>query len=186
MALVILQTPPLSPEQKQRIGERILQGLHAEGLPASQTVVLFQPERSDLYLEGGLLVEAIRSAPELVPQVSAPEPFRTPELEPAAPARRRSRGEQQEYLQRLVGVLQRERAVTSFQAQAALGLKDDPTAASLLRALFKTLEDEGLIRKEGQRRGTRYLWAGEEDGGSVMPAPRLVKRDDDEDGAGEA
>lgn len=186
MALVILQTPPLTPEQKQRIGERVLQGLHAEGLPASQTVILFQPERSDLYLEGGLLVEASRPASIPVPQPVAPEPFRTPELEPAAPARRRSRGEQQEYLHRLVGVLQRERSVTSFQAQAALGLKDDPTAASLLRNLFKSLEDEGLIRKEGQRRGTRYLWAGEEDGDVALPAPRLVKRDDDEGGAGEA
>ena len=56
MALVTLQTPPLTSEQKQRIGERILQALHAEGVPASQTVVLFQPESSDLYLEGGLLV----------------------------------------------------------------------------------------------------------------------------------
>lgn len=186
MALVILQAPPLTPEQKQRIGERILQALHAEGLPASQTVILFQPERSDLYLEGGLLVEAVRPAAAPLPQIAAPEAFRTPELEPAAPARRRSRSEQQDYLQRLVGVLQRERSVTSFQAQAALGLKDDPTAASLLRSLFKTLEDEGLIRKEGQRRGTRYLWSGEEDGDPVVPVPRLVKRDDGEDEAGEA
>lgn len=186
MALVILQTPPLTAEQKRRIGERILQGLHSEGLPASQTVVLFQPERSDVYLEGGLLVEAAPCAQVPPPPAADPEAFRVPELEPAAPARRRSRSEQQEYLQRLVGVLQRERSVTSFQAQAALGLKDDPAAASLLRSLFKSLEDEGLIRKEGQRRGTRYLWAGEEGPDPVLPSPRLVKRDDEEVEAGEA
>ena len=177
MALVTLQTPPLTPEQKQRIGERILQALHAEGVPASQTVVLFQPESSDLYLEGGLLVEAVRPAAETVVQ-EVREAFRMPALEPAAPARRRSRGEQQDYLQRLAEVLRRERSLTSFQAQAALGLKDDPSAASLLRNLFKSLEEDGLIRKEGQRRGTRYLWNGSESEEPVLPAPRLVKRED--------
>lgn len=178
MALVTLQTPPLNPEQKQRIGERILQALHAEGVSASQTVVLFQPETSDLYLEGGLLVEAVRPAMEPAAREASPA-FPTPVLEPAAPARRRSRGEQQAYLQRLAEVLRREGALTSFQAQAALGLKDDPGAATLLRNLFKALEDEGLIRKEGQRRGTRYLWNGPEGDDPILPAARLVKREDE-------
>ena len=73
MAMVVFQTPPLSADQKKRIGDRVLSALHHEGVPAASAVILFQAEQSDLYLDGGLFYEASRPA-----AVAAPRPSTRP------------------------------------------------------------------------------------------------------------
>lgn len=55
MPLVIIQASTLSSDQKIRIGDRIVECLHGEGIPASSVVVLFQADKSDVYLDGGLV-----------------------------------------------------------------------------------------------------------------------------------
>lgn len=175
MALVILRTPPLEREQKLRIGERVLQALHAEGVSASQVVVRFEVEEADLYLEGGLFVEGSRATPSLH-ALEAPSTLTMPSDVAMTTGRRPRTLERAAHRERLIEVLRRERSLTSFQAQSALGLRDDPGAAAFVRDLFKGLEEEGLVRKEGQRRGTRYFWSGPEDP-SPLPAPILVKRE---------
>lgn len=171
MALVVVQAPPLSADAKRRIGERILQALHDEKVPASQVVVLFQPERSDLYLEGGLLVEASPGAP-------APDPAPPPPARPPAPAAAMLAPSLDHPRERLVALLQEVGAVTSFQAQEHLGLKDDEQGAAILRRLFKGLEAQGRIVKQGQKRGMRYVWVeGQRPGDpEAPPAALLVKR----------
>ena len=72
MSLVIIQAPPLTAEQKKRIGDRLIESLHREGVPAASVVVLFQPDRSDIYLDGGLVYE-MEAAPRPVLETAARE-----------------------------------------------------------------------------------------------------------------
>ncbi len=65
---------------------------------------------------------------------------------------RHSHGEiKDDDLTRLLILLRKSRSLTSGEAQVATGL--DPT---VLRNLFKTLINQGLVYTEGQRRGMRY------------------------------
>ena len=61
MAIVIIQSPSLSADQKSRIGERVITALQQEGLSAGSVVVLFRPERGDIYLDGMLECRARHS-----------------------------------------------------------------------------------------------------------------------------
>lgn len=187
MAIVVIQAPPLSTEQKRRIGDRILGALHQEGIPASSSIVLFRPEDTDLYLDGGLLHEAPRPQPRPVPLPVPTEPVDEPKPAPftfltEAPERtkgRRSRAELADLKEKLVHALQSEGALSSFEAQARLGLKDDDGAPATLRRFFAELEEAGLITKQGQKRGTRYVWKGLVQAASPAPPPvRLVKKSD--------
>lgn len=188
MAIIVVQAPPLSAEQKRRIGDRILGALHAEGVPAAASIVLFRPEDADLYLDGGLLheiqaparpAEAPRAAER--PAEPAPEPARATldflPAETARPRTRRSKGDLDDLRERLVQSLQAEGALSSFEAQARLGLREDDGAPATLRRLFGALEAEGLIVKQGQKRGTRYVWKGAVQNASPagLPPVRLVK-----------
>jgi len=180
MPLVIIQAPPLSAAQKKRIGDRVIESLHGEGVPASSVVVLFQPDTSDIFLDGGLVYE-----------LSGPAPLATrPALEPAAklPAgplppeedykgkARRTKQDLLDLRNRLVSLLEAQGGLSSFKAQEDLGLKDCDWASATLRRLFGELEEEGLIAKQGQKRGTRYVWKGSAGHVPTTPGPRLVKR----------
>ena len=75
MAIVIIETPTLSAEQKSRVGERIITALQHEGITPGSVVVLFQPERGDIYLDG-LLIQSQASATAVVvpaPRIASPE-----------------------------------------------------------------------------------------------------------------
>ncbi len=193
MAMVVLRTPPLSPDQKKRIGDRILGALHHEGIPAASAVILFQAEDADLYLDGGLFYEAARpgSAPpppksQPVPAQAAEEPLEAPiSFLPAASAKprgRRSKSELSDLKDRLVQLLQMEGALSSFDAQTRLNLKDSDGAPATLRRFFTELEEEGFITKQGQKRGTRYVWKGiVQNSAPALPPVRLVKRAEDEE-----
>jgi hypothetical protein len=181
MPLVIIQTSPLSTDQKKRIGDRIIASLHSEGVPAASVVVLFQPDTSDVFLDGGLVHE-LKAAPQVVPQ-TAMEPvsfreapvFRSAEEAYKSKARR-NREELSELRKRLVSLLEDQGGLSSFKAQEDLGLKDCDWAPATLRRLFGELEQEGLIVKQGQKRGTRYVWAGLSANSTAQPVAKLVKR----------
>lgn len=183
MAIVIIQSPSLSPDQKSRIGERVITALQQEGLNPGSVVVLFRPERGDIYMDG-LLVQAQAPAAAPIPAPAAPKPAAVaPAPEPPAfkTKARRSKPELDNMKQNLMSILQDRGSLSSFEAQVALDLKDCDWAPATLRRLFTELEEEKLISKNGQKRGTRYVWKG------IVNTPRqgtpiikLVKAETDE------
>lgn len=184
MPLVIIQTLPLSAEQKKRIGDRVVESLHGEGVPASSVVVLFQPDKSDVYLDGGLVHEVHTEAPAPRPFSYDPSPREIPPAQIIGndfkQKNRRNRQELSDLRKQLTSALEAQGGLSSFQAQEALGLKECDWAPATLRRLFGELEAEGLIVKQGQKRGTRYVWKGRVTIPLVAPAARLVKRDAEE------
>ncbi|HEX4846008.1 MAG TPA: hypothetical protein VFV26_07275 [Geothrix sp.] len=183
MAIVIIQSPSLSPDQKSRIGERVITALQQEGMNPGSVVVLFRPERGDIYMDG-LLVQAQAPAAAPVPVPATPKAATVaPAPEPPAfkTKARRSKPELDDMKQNLMGILQDRGSLSSFEAQVALDLKDCDWAPATLRRLFTELEEEKLISKNGQKRGTRYVWRG------IVNTPRqgtpiikLVKAETDE------
>lgn len=182
MAIVIIQSPNLSADQKSRVGERVITALQQEGLPPGSVVVLFRPERGDIYLDG-LLVQAQTSAPVQaaappVPKPAAPAPVAAP---PAFKTKaRRSKPELEDLKGDLMRALQDKGSLSSFEAQVALDLKDCDWAPATLRRLFTELEEARLITKSGQKRGTRYVWKGIVNTPQSTPIVKLVKADTDE------
>src|SRR5512145_112750 len=162
MPLVTIQATRLSADQKKRIGDRLIEAFHREGIPASSVVILFGREELDILLDGGYLIEASRdSAPPALP--SRAEPEEAAEGEPMEEFKTRSRRTKTELTDLkalLVSKLQLQGALSSFQAQDELGLKDCEWAPATLRRFFSELEEEGVIIKQGQKRGTRYVWKG--------------------------
>ena len=190
MPLVHIKSPELSREQKKRIGDRIISAFHGEGFPSGSVVVLFEREVADLLLDGGLLFEAGVLSPEYrAPQapsvpVPAPLPLLLAPVEPSGASSRdnqkRSKTELVELKAELVSTLQAKGALSSFQAQIDLGLKACEWAPATLRRFFSELEEEGVISKQGQKRGTRYVWKGiTSQQAAVASIPLLVKRLED-------
>jgi len=196
MPLVHIKSAHLAKDQKQRIGDRIIDAFHGEGVPPSSVVVLFGREEEDILLEGGLLFEVDSPVLEAVAPKPASLPPPPPSLPPPAPAvdkeplpdfknkLRRSKLELVALKAQLIKALQLQGALSSFQAQEELGLKNCDWAPATLRRFFSELEAEGVILKQGQKRGTRYVWKGmSSQPVVVVPVPRLVKRAEDEVGA---
>jgi phenylpyruvate tautomerase PptA (4-oxalocrotonate tautomerase family) len=191
MPSVHIKTPRLSSEQKKRIGDRVIAALHGAGFAPGSVVVFFEREESDILLDGGLLFEVEPGTgpveppppPEPPPQKPAAAPA-PPRPEPAAvdfkSKPRRSKVELSDLKSHLVKILQDKGALSSFQAQEELGLKTCDWAPATLRRFFSELEDEGVIVKQGQKRGTRYVWKGTSHQPRPTPAARLVKRNDEE------
>ena len=184
MPLVHIKSPELSREQKKRIGDRIISAFHVEGFPSGSIVVLFERELTDLLLDGGLLFEAgVLGHLDPPPAPVASQPVAAPVAVPEAPdpvdykhKLRRSRAELLDLKAQLVAALQAKGALSSFQAQVDLGLKACDWAPATLRRFFAELEDEGVITKQGQKRGTRYVWKGiSTQPLSAPPVARLVK-----------
>ena len=183
MPSVHIKSPRLSTDQKKRIGDRVISALHNAGFSPGSVVVFFEPEEADMLLDGGLLFEAggkavAPSAPEPPPPpLPAPEP--APPPEPSAEFKnkpRRSKVELSDLKARLVKTLQFQGALSSFQAQEELGLKSCDWAPATLRRFFSELEEEGVVVKQGQKRGTRYVWKGTTHQTRSAPAAKLVKR----------
>ncbi|MCE1228363.1 MAG: 4-oxalocrotonate tautomerase family protein [Firmicutes bacterium] len=178
MPLVIIQTPALSPEQKKRIGDRVVESLHHEGVPAASVVVLFQTDKSDIYLDGGLVHE-VTEAPAREGASWTPTP--APMVLETTPKSRRKKSDFSDLRERLVELLHTQGELSSFDAQVGLGLRDVDGTPAALRKVFNDLEAENLVEKKGQKRGTRYVWKG-----TVAPpvgaSPILVKRTVSEEG----
>jgi hypothetical protein len=176
MAFVIIESPSLSSEQKARIGERVITALQHEGMAPGSVVVLFQPERGDIYVDG-LLIQTQAPIPVAVP---APPPPKAPAPEPEEAAdfkakARRSKPELDNLKGKLMKALEEKGSLSSFEAQEALKLKDCDWAPATLRRLFTELEETKLIVKKGQKRGTRYLWKGPASGPQSVASVKLVK-----------
>jgi predicted transcriptional regulator len=205
MPSVHIKSPRLSPDQKKRIGDKVISVLQGEGFFPGSVVVFFHRETADMLLDGGLLFEAeseaedapapIRAAPAApVPapvalkQAAAPTPVPPPlpepepELAAAEPdpeprgRQRRSKNELSDLKAQLVKTLQQHGVLSSFQAQEQLGLKSCDWAPATLRRFFSELEEEGVISKQGQKRGTRYVWKGTSHQTRSTPSAKLVKQ----------
>ena len=183
MSFITLKTPSLSAEQKKRLGDRILYALQQEGILPGTVVLRYEVEHGDLYTDG-TLVEAPRSAPPAPSPVFSLAAAR-PSEEPAPPRAeaapsykdkaRRNKKELEDIKGKLMDLLKRDSSLSSFDAQKKLKLEDCDWAPNTLRRLFSELIEEGLVRKEGEKRGTRYHWAGK--GKEDLPPARLVKGD---------
>jgi len=183
MAVVVIETPVLSADQKSRIGERVITALQHEGITPGSVVVLFRPERSDIYLDGLLIqsqplpVAAAPISPALKTATPAPAPEAVVDFKTKA---RRSKPELEDIKQKLMDVLRDKGSLSSFEAQGDLNLKECDWAPSTLRRLFTELEDAKLIVKSGQKRGTRYVWKGIANAAQTTPPAKLVKAEADE------
>jgi hypothetical protein len=177
MAVVVIESPNLSPDQKSRIGERVITALQQEGMAPGSIVVLFRPERGDIYVDGLLVQTQVPTpvaSPVAVPKSPAPVP--APAAAPAFKTKaRRSKPELEVMKQQLMNALQDKGSLSSFEAQVALDLKECDWAPATLRRLFTELEEAKLIAKNGQKRGTRYVWKGAASTTHVPPAVKLVK-----------
>jgi hypothetical protein len=172
MAVVVIHSPSLSVEAKKSIGDQVMTALHNEGIPASTVIVLFKVEQADLYLDGGVLIEARHAVPTVSPAVHTRSPIqpetaalnflpqRSSEAEGFKTRARRTKQELGELKTRLITLLHEKGGLSSFDAQKELGLQDCDWAPATLRRFFSDLETEGLIKKEGQKRGTRYVLLG--------------------------
>lgn len=185
MALVTIQAPHLSKDQKKRIGDSVIEILHREGIAPSSIVVFFRREDADIVLDGGLLVEAEADPPGLPAPAASSEEYRSAAPVSFLPApsqdyrnrARRNRVELGDLKAKLQQALQTQGALSSFQAQEVLDLKDCAWAPATLRRFFSEMEAEGLISKQGQKRGTRYVWNGiTTQLKPAAPAAKLVKK----------
>jgi hypothetical protein len=189
MPSVHIKSPRLSTDQKKRIGDRVITAFHNEGFTPSSVVVFFEREEADILLDGGLLFE-VQSPPRQEAPEPEPEPVALqvpPAAMPPPPAAlapvvdfksklRRSKNELSDLKAQLVKTLQLKGALSSFQAQEDLGLKTCDWAPATLRRFFSEMEDEGVISKQGQKRGTRYVWKGTSHQARSTPGAKLVKR----------
>ena len=185
MAIVTIEPPRLNSDQKVRIGDKILQALSQEGVLASSVVVLFHPERGDMYLDQHLFqTQAEAAAPATAKSAPAAAAAPAPAESEASPSykikARRTQAELEGIKQDLMGALRQRGSLNSFEAQESLGLKDCDWAPATLRRMFTELEEASLVGKIGQKRGTRYLWTGPADDGASLPPAILVKAETDE------
>lgn len=184
MSVVIIEAPNLGPEQKTRIGERVITALQHEGINPGSVVVMFRPEGGDMYLDGYLVQAQTAPAPPAPAPVAPATPKAAAPADPPADKgfktkARRSKPELQDMKQQLMQALQEKGSLSSFEAQVTLDLKDCDWAPATLRRLFTDLEEAQLIVKSGQKRGTRYLWNGLVNAPQNPPAVKLVKAEGD-------
>ncbi|HXC16520.1 MAG TPA: hypothetical protein VNV60_03665 [Holophagaceae bacterium] len=182
MAFITLKTPALSGEQKKRLGDRILYALQQEGIAPGTVVLRYEIENADLYMDGSL-VESPRPAPVAVQApvfslaatriTEEPAEREEPHHADYKTKARRNKKELEGIKDKLVDLLKRDGSLSSFDAQKKLKLDDCDWAPNTLRRLFSELIESGEVRKEGEKRGTRYHWAakGKED----LPPAKLVK-----------
>jgi hypothetical protein len=190
MAIVTIQASALSNAQKKRIGERVLDSLHREGIPASSIVVLFRHEDTDIFLDGGLLFETRQhhqAAPAAVASAhvsTAPaKPASTFIKEPTVKATvvRKPIPEYSEVKEKVRSMLLDHGGLSSFQAQSGLDLKGYDGASAILRRVFAELEAEGIVEKQGQKRGTRYVLKGITSAAPQQSAPVILVKSDKSD-----
>lgn len=179
MPLIVIESSNLSPDQEARIGDRIINALQQEGMAPSSVVVMFRPERGDLYVDGQLFLgQAARPMPTapVAPRVVPAEPVAVPMAIRAKG--RLTKAESEDLKKKLTQALQEKGSLSSFEAQVALDLKDCDWAPGTLRRLFTELEEAKFITKSGQKRGTRYVWRGIVNAPQSTPAVKLVKADE--------
>ena len=180
MAIITLQVPSLTRDQKKKLGNEILFALQNMGIAPASTILVFKPLIEDVFMDG-LLVEA--PAPVAAP-IPAPVAVTFEAALPPAPEAPRKGGrlkksEKDDLRSQLLNELRNRGSLSSFEAQEALGMKDQDGSPATLRRLFSELEEEGLILKTGQKRGTRYTLKGvleaQKDAERPAPPVKLIK-----------
>jgi hypothetical protein len=153
MALVIIESPSLTAQQKANLGRVISDALKEEGI--AHAVVTFQPERGDIYVDGVLVQD--KEEDEVI-TLNVPKRAKVTIMDTTTPAKktRRSRAELESLKKRLFNLLQEKKSVSSLEAVTALNIRDCPWAPATLRRLFGELEEAKLVNVTGQKRGTRY------------------------------
>jgi hypothetical protein len=147
MALVIIATTtPLTPTQQERINTVVSATLKGEGITTTQA--------SFLLIESETIPETVTLNAEGTPTAETTEDFKA--------KTRRSRQELEDLKQKLIDLLHTKGSLSSFEAQDKLGLSECDWAPATLRRLFGQMEDEKIITKSGQKRGTRYFMVKEE------------------------
>ena len=178
MAIITLQVPSLTRDQKKKLGNEILFALQNLGIPPASTILVYKPLVEDVFMDG-LLVEAPAPAQPALP-AALPVVFEAalpPAPEPPRKGGRLKKSEKEDLRSQLLNELRNRGSLSSFEAQEALGLKEQDGAPATLRRLFSELEEEGLILKTGQKRGTRYTLKGvlEAQKDADRPAVKLTK-----------
>ncbi|MDR0499257.1 MAG: hypothetical protein LBH03_05950 [Holophagales bacterium] len=192
MAIVTIQASALSNAQKKRVGERVLDSLHREGIPASSIVVLFRNEDTDIFLDGGLLFEtkphvqavSVTASAPVSPVSAAPAkaaPTFTKEPAVTTTVVRKPIPEYLEVKEKVRSMLLDHGGLSSFQAQSGLDLKGYDGASAMLRRVFAELEAEGIVEKQGQKRGTRYVLKGITSAPPQQSTPVILVKQDKSD-----
>lgn len=157
MALVIVESPVLTEAQQTKVGTRIGKALKMAGV--AHSVVYFQPEHGTLFLDG--LVVKDKEEPETTTinptPVQALPPVKEVDFRDKP---RRTHEELESIKMSLVHLIKQKKAISSFDAQEALHLKECHWAPATLRRLFGELEEQHLIAKTGHKRGTKYAFVG--------------------------
>lgn len=162
MAFVLVSTRPLNAIEKRRLGDRILYALQAEGIKPGDTVIQYEREEGTTYVDG--VIHEVEHQPEPQNAQSAPsDDWKT--------RSRRTKAQLDELKFKVRELIRRDKAVSSFHLQDKLGLKDADWAANTLRRITKELLASGDIIVTGQKRGTKYHWAGDES----IPGVKLEK-----------
>lgn len=184
MAFIVIKSTPLSAESKKRLGDRLLYALQAEGIKPGETVIRYEPEDSSVYMDGTLVdgtpypkgypeALTLHAASTFDPRVSAitNEALGLMGRSEWKSKPRRTQQELFDLKAKLIGLLRRDKSLSSFEATAKLDLKDCDWAPATLRRMFHELEESNQIRVEGQKRGTRYHWIVKEE----LPEAKLEK-----------
>ena len=174
MTFVVIKSNPLSAESKKRLGDRLLYALQAEGIKPGETVIRYEPEDSSVYMDGTLVDAAV--AGRRIPSPEQVESVLTNLAQSEAAWKAKPRRTQQELFDlkaKLIGLLRRDKSLSSFEAQERLFLTGAGCewAPATLRRMFHELEESKQIRVEGQKRGTRYHWIVKEE----LPEVKLEK-----------
>lgn len=168
MALVIVaESPTLTTEQRNRLGLVMVAALKGEGV--DHTVVYFQPGGAkSLYVDGVLVEDAEPTTqPSTITMMDTTDT--TKDDKAFKDKARRNRQELEGLKSQLVNLIKTRGSISSLEATADLKLRDCAWAPATLRRLFGEMEEEKLIFKSGQKRGTRYSLLPEE-------APVLVTK----------
>lgn len=179
MAFVIIKTGFLSAEAKKRLGDRVLYALQQEGIKASDSALCFECMSCVVYVGGGLVglvgenVDYGGVSHNMNDGYDARPTGLTPVTECATHASKAPRAapDRDALRVKLADLCRRDKSLSSFEAQKRLGLDNCDWAPNTLRRLFADLIEEGAIRKEGEKRGTRYHWVVDE----PLPAAKLEK-----------
>lgn len=174
MAFIVIKSTPLSAESKKRLGDRLLYALQAEGIKPGETVIRYEPEDSSVYMDGTLVEGGFSKLGGNAAIAAIREALPAAEAEFGAAWKSKPRRTQQELFDlkaKLIGLLRRDKSLSSFEAMAKLDLKDCDWAPATLRRMFHELEESKQIRVEGQKRGTRYHWIVKEE----LPEVKLEK-----------
>jgi hypothetical protein len=141
MTLIIVQSS--IQEGREELGKALIDVLAARGYDASACAVIFQ--RQDISV---FTVDTGYIAPEAV----APVRFAGRQGSTGTPGY-----DKNDLREKVLGILKQIKDVSMTDVAYRLKISNEPWAGRALRELFTELEQQGLLTKVGEKRGTRYI-----------------------------